>query len=36
VGVRFLGLSGQEKRMIGSFMEDIEDAKIVTPGRVAA
>ncbi len=25
VGIRFLGLSGQEKRMIASYMEDIED-----------
>jgi hypothetical protein len=36
VGIRFLGLSGQEKRMIGSFMEDLEDAKVVVPGSMAA
>jgi hypothetical protein len=27
VGIRFLGLSGQERRMIGSFMEDLEDSR---------
>jgi hypothetical protein len=30
VGIRFLGLSGQEKRMIGSFMEDLEDSETVS------
>jgi hypothetical protein len=36
VGIRFLGLSGQEKRMIGSFMEDFEDAVLPSNSSIAA
>lgn len=36
IGIRFLGLSGQEKRMIGSFMEDYEDAEVPSNSSIAA
>jgi hypothetical protein len=36
IGIRFLGLSGQEKRMIGSFMEDFVEDEIATDSSMAA